>query len=104
MTIEDRRLKLHEILCDILGSRHVYYDPPESIRMKYPAIVYRLGSVDTVKADNTRYLRYALYNVTYIRKDDDDDILDKLLDLPLAAFGTSFTADNLHHDTLSIYV
>ena len=31
----DRRLKLHEELCDILGSRNVYFQPPETVKMKY---------------------------------------------------------------------
>lgn len=104
MTLEDRRLKLHAMLCDILGSRYVYYDPPASITMKYPAIIYEKARVDTRKADNTSYLRNAGYTVTLIRKDDDDDILDRLLDLPFASFDRSYTADNMHHDVLTIYI
>ena len=34
------RYELHEFLCEILGSRNVYFQPPESVKMKYPAIVY----------------------------------------------------------------
>jgi len=35
----DRRLKLHEILCGILNTRNAYFQPPESVKMNYPAIV-----------------------------------------------------------------
>ena len=104
MTLEDRRLKLHEKLCEILGSRHVYYDPPSTIAMKYPAIVYNKASIDARYADNIRYLNKVAYLVTLIRKDDDDDTLDRLLDLPLTSYGKPFTANNLHHDNLTVYI
>ena len=47
MTTTERRLELHEILCTILGSRNVYFQPPESIKMNYPAIVYGLDDMQT---------------------------------------------------------
>lgn len=105
MTLEDRRLKLHEMLCDILGSRHVYYDPPESITMKYPAIVYNKARINFNFADNTKYLGRVAYTATLIRKDDDDDILDRLLkELPYASYDRPMTANNLHHDTFTVYI
>ena len=30
------RYELHEFLCEILGSRNVYFQPPESVKMKDP--------------------------------------------------------------------
>ena len=39
------RLDLHECLCKILNSNNVYFQPPENVRMNYPAIVYSLGTV-----------------------------------------------------------
>jgi len=36
--MENRRIQLHEILCDVLGTRNVYFQPPESVDMNYPAI------------------------------------------------------------------
>jgi len=103
MTIEDRRLKLHEQLCGLLGSCQVYYDPPSTVRMKYPAIVYVISSIDTMKADNRGYLNMVSYTVTLIRKDDNDDILDRLLKTPYTRFSRSFVSDNLHHDVVITY-
>ena len=40
------RRELHEILVGILGSKNVYYEPPSSLLMKYPAIVYSLDDID----------------------------------------------------------
>ena len=36
----DRRLQLHEELCSVLGSRNVYFQPPETIKLTYPCIIY----------------------------------------------------------------
>ena len=40
------RLDLQKIFEDILGSKNVYFQPPESLKMKYPAIRYSLDDID----------------------------------------------------------
>ena len=40
------RERLSAILHEVLGSDNVYYQPPESVKMKYPAIVYTRDSID----------------------------------------------------------
>lgn len=48
----DRRIKFHGLLCEILscpieGERcRCYFQPPESVKMSYPAIVYSLDDID----------------------------------------------------------
>ena len=34
MTNLDRRMELHQILCNLLGTAYVYFQPPESIKMQ----------------------------------------------------------------------
>ena len=46
------RLALHELLCEKLGSRNVYFQPPESIKMKYPAIVYSRNRIENTSAED----------------------------------------------------
>ena len=36
------RQELQTKLEDILGGRHVYFQPPESTKMEYPAIVFSM--------------------------------------------------------------
>ena len=98
----DRR-EFHEILCETLGSKHVYFQPPETIKMVYPAIVYNLSDVKKIHADNTCYKNFKAYTVTYISKDPDSDVPDKLLCLPYADFDRSYSADNLNHYVFTIY-
>ena len=44
------RLDLQTFLEEILESRNVYFQPPESVKMKYPAIVYALDDIENVYA------------------------------------------------------
>lgn len=97
------RLDLHEILKDILGSANVYYQPPESVKIVYPCIVYERVTIDIKHASNKPYLHKKRYKVTLIDKNPDSLILDKLLSLPMCTFDRHFTADNLNHDSLNIY-
>lgn len=97
------RLELHEKLCEILGSRNVYFQPPPSYMMKYDAIVYSLNDIDVKHADDTRYLDKKRYTVTAISTDPDSDLQTKLLDLPYCSFDRFYPADNLNHWTFTLY-
>ena len=57
------RLELQSKLEEMLGCRHVYFQPPESVKMEYPAIVYSRSSVKKVSANNTGYLLMNKYSV-----------------------------------------
>ena len=97
------RLDLHEVLCSVLGTRNVYFQPPESVKMQYPCIVYERSAVNTRFADNELYMRKKRYTVTVIDKNPDSEIPDKVASIPMCAFDRNFTSDNLNHDVFSIY-
>lgn len=99
----NRRLELHEILVGLLGSRYVYFQPPESIKMSYPCIVYGRSSSDTIYANNKVYRNKKRYTVTVIDKNPDSDIPDKLLGLQLCKFDRHFNTNNLNHDVYTLY-
>lgn len=98
-----RRLELHSVLVDILGSSHVYFQPPENVTMQYPCIVYERDTVRSEFADSLPYLRTKAYSVTYIGKDPDSSIPDVIGSLPMCSFSTHFTSDNLNHDVFRLY-
>ena len=50
-----QRLDLQTELEELLGSRNVYFQPPESLRMNYPCIRYTRSSGETTFADNKPY-------------------------------------------------
>lgn len=97
------RLELHELLCDVLGSRNVYYQPPESIKMEYPAIVYSRNSIGNKFANDSIYKQLLAYAITVIDDDPDSEIVEKVSKLPMCSFDRHFTSDNLNHDTFTIY-
>lgn len=97
------RLEFHEILCDILGSRNVYFQPPESIKMKYPCIIYERTRPYVSHADNMKYMNKQQYTVTVVDKNPEGLIADKLADIPYSGFNRRFITDNLVHDVYNIY-
>lgn len=85
------------------ASRHVYYQPPENIKMQYPCVLYELDRADIRHADNARYIKWPRYTVTAIDRDPDGRIPDKLLTLSYCSFDRRFINDNLYHDVFTIY-
>lgn len=97
------RIDLHEKLCEILGSRNVYFQPPSTLKMKYDAIVYSLDDVDSRHADDIRYISKKRYKVTVISKDPDTELQDKLLEFPYCDLDRFYPADNLNHWVFTLY-
>lgn len=99
----DRREELQALLESLLGSKQVYYQPPENIKMSYPAIVYFKSRIDTKKANDKTYQKRPRYEVTVIGRRPDHAVIQKILDLPYASYDRHYVADNLHHDVLTLY-
>lgn len=97
------RLELHETLCKVLGSRKVYFQPPESVKIEYPAIVYSRDDIDNTFAENSVYKQDHKYQIVVIDKDPDSKIVDAVSELPMCRFIRHYEADNLNHDVFSIY-
>lgn len=97
------RLELQALLEDILGSRNVYYQPPASVLMKYPAIVYSRYDIENFHANNRVYGQVNAYMVTVIDKNPDSEYVKKISMLPLCAYDRHYVSDNLNHDVFTLY-
>lgn len=97
------RIELQKKLEGLLGAKHVYYQPPESLRLEYPAIVYSKSKIETSKANNKTYSKKTRYDIIVIDKRPDNPIIDKLMDLPYCSYDRPYKSDNLNHDTLTLY-
>ena len=97
------RLELQSKLEELLGSKNVYYQPPESMKLNYPAIVYHKAKPEFKRANNNQYLRYNSYTITVIDRKPDNEVIDKLLELPLCSYDRNFKTNNLEHDVLTLY-
>lgn len=105
----DSRLELHEILCEIVnitesdGDRHTYFDPPPSVRMKYPAIRYSRSKIENTYANNSVYKQDNAYDIVVIYPNPDSDIPIKVSRLPMCSHVQHYKADNLNHDVFKLY-
>lgn len=97
------RLSLQTLLEEILGSRNVYFQPPASVSMKYPAIVYSRYKIENEHANNQTYLQATAYTVTVIDKNPDSEYVKKVSKLPMCTFDRHYASDNLNHDVFTLY-
>lgn len=97
------RKELHYRFEEILGSKNVYFNPPQNKMLEYPCILYNLDDKQTVKADNINYLLQNFYNVTLIHPDPVNKIQDTIMELPYCTFISFYSADDLNHYRYQIY-
>ena len=97
------RLKLQTMLEELLGSRNVYFQPPTSIKMNYPAIVYNRNNIDSKHADDLSYAQFTSYEIIVIDRNPDSEIVQKISKLPRCRFDRHYASDNLNHDVFTLY-
>ena len=96
------RLELHEELLKFVPN--VYFQPPTSMQIKYPCVIYAKSDKDVVYANDTKYRSIQLYDLTLIEQKPDTDIADRIF----THFGYCditqyYVADNLNHTKLNLY-
>lgn len=98
------RLQVQEQLEAISDELHVYFQPPPSVRLEYPAIIYKVNDYSQEFADDRLYKKDRSYLVTLVHYDPDNDIVEKLLwAFPKMRFDRTYTSDNLYHYVYVLY-
>lgn len=97
------RIELQDELEKLLGSKNVYYQPPESVKMQYPAIVYRRSDIENDFADDLVYRKSHFYELIVIDKNPDSEVVEAVSKLPTCRYDRHYTANNLNHDVFTIY-
>ena len=102
------RLVLHDKFIDILGTRgqaisRVYFQPPATVKMEYPCIIYGRSNRRDFFSNDRLYLGMNRYTVTIVDKNPDSLIPDKVRELPYCAFSAHYAADGLNHDVFTLY-
>lgn len=100
---KNRRIELHNKLVELLGSENVYYRPPENLKMTYPCIRYHRDDIRSERADNINYRNTDRYILTVIDKKPDNEVIEKIMTLPMTSYDRHYESDNLNHDTIVIY-
>lgn len=99
------REQLQTVLEEVLGTRNVYFQPPESFKLKYPCIIYELSKIRHVTTNNDHtYMLNKQYTVTTIDDDCDTEIPERLLEkLTYCQHDRRFVSDHLYHDVFTVY-
>jgi len=97
------RIELQNIFEKLLNSRNVYYQTPENLKMKYPAIRYSKTDINTRYGDNIKYSSMNRYNVIVIDESPDNPVIQKILEMPYATYERHYSVDNLNHDVITLY-
>lgn len=102
----ERRKTLNRELIRLLGSSNVYFNPPESIKLKYPCIVYNESNKKLLPADNKNYRLFNQYQLTVVDRDSDHGsaIADNILkSLQYCSLEREFIYDELNHWVLRLF-
>lgn len=100
------RLILHEKLKEVLGSDKVFFQPPESVKLSYPCIIYNRANGDSTYANDMPYTYRNRYQITIIGRDPDEQttLVERMaMALPTVAYEREFVSDNLYHDVFELY-
>ena len=97
------RIQLQDKLEEILRSKSVYFQPPATVKLKYPCIIYKLDAKDELRANNARYLSTNRYQVTVVDRNPDSAIPDRISELQYCSFERFYTSDNLNHFIYNLY-
>ena len=98
------RLELHHQLTDLLGNPNVYFQPPASIKLEYPCVIYSIGSGDAKRANNCLYNYTHRYEIMFIFKRPTLSIIEEVLNkFQMSRFDRSYVTDNLNHYVFNIY-
>lgn len=102
--VNSNRQEFHEKLKELIGNDNVYFSPPESKKLEYPCIIYKLSDVNSVHANNLSYRHMKRYQILHIYRNPDEDMIKDFLGaFSYCRFSRHYTSDNLNHDIFEIY-
>ena len=97
------RPELQTALEGLQGGVAVYFQPPASVSMVYPAIVYNRDIRHVNYADNGIHNQVHRYQITVIDRDPDSLLPDLVGDMPMSTKVRHFTTEGLNHDIFYVY-
>lgn len=101
--VQPLRYELHAKLVQLLGAKHVYFQPPPTVQMTYPCIVYELDKYHDAYANDSLYSHKTRYQVTVIDRNPDSELPLKLNEFPYTSLESSFAYEGLNHFVFTLY-
>ena len=82
----------------------VYFQPPENLKIGYPAVVFHLSKIEIDHASDMPYKGAKEYSVTLITKDPEPDVIDEILKIPYSSLDTTYISDGMNHFVFTVYL
>ena len=100
----NKREELHDKLKKLVGSSNVYFQPPASVQLSYPCVIYSIGEGNAMHADGVLYHYVDSYEVIFIYKKPNVAIIEQvLMTLPMCKMTRAYVIDNLNHYAFRVY-
>lgn len=82
----------------------VYFQPPENLKIGYPAVIFHLSKIEIDHASDAPYKGAKEYSVTLITKDPEPDVIDEILKIPYSSLDTTYISDGMNHFVFTVYL
>ena len=82
----------------------VYFQPPENLKIEYPAVVFHLSKIEIDHASDAPYKGAMEYSVTLITKDPEPDVINEILKIPYSSLDTTYISDGMNHFVFTVYL
>lgn len=90
-------------LKEALGSDNVYFQPPETMKLSYPCIVFSETRPKVVFANNELYRDMKAFRVIYMDSLPTSDVPDKIKRIRYSSLEQIYKSGNLNHYAFTIY-
>lgn len=95
---------LLHVLRQAVQHDRVYFQPPENLKIGYPAVVFHLSKIEIDRASDVPYKGAKEYSVTLITKDPEPDVIDEILKIPYSSLDTTYISDGMNHFVFTVYL
>ena len=99
----DKRISL-QVELERLAGRNVYFQPPASVQLVYPCVIYNLSAGYTKHADDSVYTYTNRFELIFIYRKPNIEIIEQVLrTFPMCSVSRVYIADNLYHYAFNLY-
>lgn len=95
---------LLHLLQQAVQHNRVYFQPPENLKIGYPAVVFHLSKIKIDHASDVPYKGAKEYSVILITKDPEPDVIDEILKIPYSSLDTTYISDGMNHFVFTVYL
>ena len=100
-----RKNDIGKLLHTLPVQDEIHFQPSESVKLKYPCILYEFDGYRDFHGDDGRHIVRESFTVTHIYKDPTQNLRETIRSLfSYVRFDRVFIADNLYHDVYSVYM